>query len=290
MSGRNFGMTTSPSSQKAEGTPRTSVVVAAYNEEAHICRLLRSLRDQTLSPIETIVVDDGSTDATATLAKGEGAYVISTSHRGAARARNTGAAAATGEFLVFIDGDMCAGPHYVERLVAPIKAGLAIGSFTKELYIGNPDSPWARCYARIRRLAFPRLLPPEFPDRWANYRAIRRDAFQAAGGYDDVGYGEDMTLAPKVRELAVAAPGAWCLHFNPASLGEIFENGRWIGRGYDIAKVARPWRDNSPWRAVSKAVRERDLGWRIFAARLAYHSGVMVGLAGRRRNPRRHWK
>jgi hypothetical protein len=86
-------------------------------------------------------------------------------------------------------------------------------------------------------------LSDDFPERWSNYRAISRDAFLSVGGYDDVGYGEDMTLAPKLGVEALAAPGAVCWHFNPDSISEIFENARWIARGHDVRAVAHPVRD-----------------------------------------------
>ena len=77
-----------------------------------------------------------------------------------------------------------------------------------------------------RSIADPRgdHFPPGMPDRWENFRAIRRDAFLAVGGFDDIGYGEDMTLASKLGLLADAVPGARMRHRHPDSLAEIWEN------------------------------------------------------------------
>lgn len=269
-----------------------SVVIAAYNEAAHLGRLLTSLSCQTLRPSEVIVVDDGSTDATAEIAFAHHATVLRQHHRGPARARNRGVAQAQGEIIVFLDGDMSCAPQFIERLVAPVAQGGAVGSFTKDIYIGNVDNRWSRAYAHIRQLPLPRVLPEDFADTWENYRAIRRRCFVAVGGYDDVGYGEDMTLAAKVGEPAVVAPDAVCFHYNPASLSEITENGRWIGRGRDIMDLPHPWRQNCPLHAISAAWsdwrRERDLV--AFPARLGYHFGVLLGLASRAARPDRHWK
>ena len=82
-----------------------------------------------------------------------------------------------------------------------------MGTFTREIFLGNRENRWARAYAALRWSRTDRVLPIDFPDRWANFRAVRRDRFVAAGGYDDVGYGEDMTLAPKLGEDALAAEG-----------------------------------------------------------------------------------
>jgi glycosyltransferase involved in cell wall biosynthesis len=266
--------------------------VPAYNEARHLGRCLRSLKEQTLAPRELIVVDDGSTDATPSIAARFPVRLIRTLHRGPAHARNEGAALACGQILVFVDADIECSPAYLERLVAPILAGGALGTFSKEIYIGNLDSPCARAYARIRRLELPRLLPESHPDESANYRAVLRERFLAIGGYEEVGYGEDMTLAPKLGELAVAAPGAVCWHYNPESLWEIFENARWIGRGHDIGAVARPWISNSPLLALGKAVAEIGRGAEptILPARLAYSLGILMGLSRRAFRPQRHWK
>lgn len=268
------------------------MVVPAYNEAEHLSRLLESLKVQSHLPREVIVVDDGSTDATAEIARSEGATVLATSHQGPARARNLGGRRALGDVLVFLDGDMTASVNFVERLVHPILTEGVAGTFTKEIVGGNPRNRWAQSYARIRRLPFPRVLAESFPNQCSNFRAVRRDLFLAAGGYDDVGYGEDMTLAPKIPAEAVAAAGAECAHFNPSSLGEIAENGRWIGRGHDIRTVARPWRDNAPWTALRKATKDRRAGasWHIVPARLGYHLGVLAGMVDRRLRPGRHWK
>jgi glycosyltransferase involved in cell wall biosynthesis len=269
-----------------------SVVVPAYNEARHLRRCLRSLQSQTLTPHELIVVDDGSRDGTATVAEALGAKVIRTPHRGPAHARNRGATLARGDILVFVDADIECSPGYLENLVVPITNGGATGTFSKEIYIGNLSNRWARAYARIRRLALPRLLPDSHPDESGNYRAILRRRFLDAGGYEEVGYGEDMTLAPKLGELAVAAPKALCWHYNPDSLGEIFENARWIGRGHDIGQVERPWLSNLPTSALMTGICEvaRGVDLAIVPARLAYSFGILAGLARRATRPNRHWK
>ena len=272
--------------------PSVSVVVAAYNEEEHIARLLRSLRGQTHPVQEILVADDGSRDRTAEIAAEMGARVLRLRHRGPAAARNIAAHQASGEALVFLDGDMACAPEFIERLVAPIARGEAVGTFTREIMLANPDNRWARAYAALRWSPPDRLLPEDFPDRWANFRAVRRDRFIAAGGYDDVGYGEDMTLAPKLGQDAIAADGARCFHYHPASAREVFENGRWVGRGKAIRSLRHPWRVHALPRVLRIAlrqVREGRTPW-VLPARVVYHLGVWLGLAESTVAPERHWK
>ncbi len=181
---------------------------------------------------------------------------------------------------------------FLDRLTDPIRSGEAVGTYTRDIRVGNPENPWARCYSAIRRHAFPLLLPADSPERWDNFRAIEKQQFLAVGGYDDVGYGEDRTVARKLGAHAVVAPEATCAHFNPDSLQEIFENGRWIGRGHDIEALRRPWRANTPWLATRRGVQDLRKGAprRVIAARLAYHLGITVGYASKRLRPGRHWK
>jgi glycosyltransferase involved in cell wall biosynthesis len=269
-----------------------SVVVSAYNEGRHIDRLVHSVQVQSLPAFELIVIDDGSTDDTAARAERGGATVLSVDHAGPAAGRNAGARAATGEIIVFIDGDMACAPRFLAALTAPIHRGEAIGAFSKEIYVGEPANAWSRAYCHIRRIGYPRLLSDDFPDRWANFRAITREAFLSVGGYDDVGYGEDMTLAPKLGSEALAAPGAVCWHFNPDSALEIFENARWIARGHDVQAVAHPVRENLPTVAFARGMRDlrRGAPATILLARQAYSAGFLIGLAQRRADPTNYAK
>lgn len=269
-----------------------SVIVAAYDEEPHIGRLLRSLRAQTLAPLEVIVADDGSRDRTADVAEAAGVRVLRLAHRGPAIARNEAVGLARGDVLAFLDGDMACAPEFLERLVEPITEGRAIGTFTREIYVGNTDNRWARAYAALRWSPPDRLLPPDFPDRWENFRAIRRDSFLSVGGYDDVGYGEDMTLSSKLGEKALVAPGAKCFHYHPSSALEVFGNGRWVGRGAAIRQLPRPWRVHALTNVVPIALRQIREGrtrW-VLPGRVVYHLGVWLGLAESSLRPERHWK
>jgi glycosyltransferase involved in cell wall biosynthesis len=87
--------------------PRFSVIIPAFNAAATLARAVESVRAQSWPAHEIIVVDDGSTDATAETARhlGDGVHLIQQSNSGVSVARNAGASAATGDWLAFLDAD-----------------------------------------------------------------------------------------------------------------------------------------------------------------------------------------
>jgi glycosyltransferase involved in cell wall biosynthesis len=100
---------------------QVSVVIPALNEAENIAAVVRELPWGMI--LECIVVDNGSTDATALEAASAGATVIAAPDPGYGRACAAGAAAAVGDILVFMDGDGSDVPAEMGQLLAPIVAG-----------------------------------------------------------------------------------------------------------------------------------------------------------------------
>lgn len=88
-------------------TPSISVIIPAYNAERFLGEALASVGDQTLAAGEVIVVDDGSSDGTAEVARSWGGAVrlLQQENQGPAAARNLAIGQAQGEFLAFLDAD-----------------------------------------------------------------------------------------------------------------------------------------------------------------------------------------
>jgi glycosyltransferase involved in cell wall biosynthesis len=83
-----------------------SLAITTYNHAQYLGEAIESVLAQTVAPSEIIVVDDGSTDHPEIVAeKYPGVRLIRQSNQGLAGARNTGLAAATGEFIAFLDAD-----------------------------------------------------------------------------------------------------------------------------------------------------------------------------------------
>ncbi len=102
-------------SPELSSSMRVSVVIPALDEERSLPGLLRSLEAQTLRPVEIIVVDGGSTDSTASVARFSGAKVL----RGGrpALSRNVGARVSSGDWLLFLDADVVLAPTAVAEII-----------------------------------------------------------------------------------------------------------------------------------------------------------------------------
>ncbi len=99
-----------------------SVIVPAFNVGGHLSRCLDSLLAQTHRPLEIIVVDDGSSDATAAVMRRfeqehPEVHTVSQIHRGLGPARNAGLSIARGEFISMVDADDWVEPEFIEDLL-----------------------------------------------------------------------------------------------------------------------------------------------------------------------------
>ena len=106
----------------AEKEPLVTVVVPIYNVEDYLAECLDSLETQTYQKIEVLLIDDGSKDGSANVAKAYEAKdprfkYISQKNQGLSAARNTGIAKAKGEYISFIDSDDWVEPDYVESML-----------------------------------------------------------------------------------------------------------------------------------------------------------------------------
>lgn len=181
---------------------KISIVVPAFNEE----RLLgASLAQITLAAnsfekigwdVELIVCDNNSTDRTAEIARAAGATVVFEPVNQIARARNSGAAAATGDWLVFVDADSHPCPELFTDAAAEIQSGKCLaGGATIRL---DEDLFIAGCITRLwnfvsRRL---RLLAGSFI-------FCEAAAFRKAGGFsNELFVAEEFDLTIRLKKLA----------------------------------------------------------------------------------------
>ena len=94
-----------------------SVVIPVYNEQSYLAACLESLTKQTLTPLEIIVVDNNSTDATAKIAKAFNVTLITEKKQGIIPTRNTGFDKTKGDIIARTDADTVVPEDWTKRLV-----------------------------------------------------------------------------------------------------------------------------------------------------------------------------
>jgi len=177
-------------------SPPISIIIPAFNEARYIRGTLESVaRAAALysGSTEVIVVDNHSTDATAEIAGSLGATVVYEPVNQIARARNSGAAAATARYLVFLDADTTLEGDILTKVATNLSTGWAIGGGAWT----EPDcGPFSRLMFRILFNYLPALKGMTV----GPFLYCDRAAFQRAGGFDEELFaGEEFSLARRLR-------------------------------------------------------------------------------------------
>ncbi|HZR16870.1 MAG TPA: glycosyltransferase [Verrucomicrobiae bacterium] len=162
-----------------------SFIVPAHNEEAWVGRCVSAIRgglESLAEPHEIIVVDDASSDATASTARQQGAQVIRVERRQIAAARNAGARRARGDILFFVDADTLVNPTAIQSALRSLRAG-AVGGGCLPRFEGWLPWWWRLGLPVMERLC--RCLNV-FPSGACLF--CTRVAFQASGGFDESYY------------------------------------------------------------------------------------------------------
>ena len=177
-----------------------SIIIPAFNEARLIERSLHSVAASIAAnqksgfTSEIIVVDNNSTDNTAELARQAGARVVFEPINQIGRARNAGAAHATGDWLLFLDADSLLSPGLLADILRLINSGKYVGCGSTLRMDGLPW--WAdmtlRFWTTISVLC-----------RWAAGALVvcRRDAFQEIGGFDQELYAlDEIRLSKQLKQ------------------------------------------------------------------------------------------
>jgi len=174
---------------------KVSVVIPALNEEEPIGDVVRAIPREIAS--EVIVVDNGSTDGTAAVAREAGARVVSEPRRGYGRACRAGVEAVSNdtEIVVFLDGDGSDCPELMSRLVDPVREGrydFVIGSRTR----GRRERGSMNFQQVFAGRAAGWLLRALYGVRYTDmcpFRAVRRDALARLGMREET-YGWNLEM------------------------------------------------------------------------------------------------
>ncbi len=174
-----------------------SFIIPAYNEQELIGSAVQAATKAGQSvgeEFEVIVVNDGSTDRTAEVAEEHGARVVHVEHRQIAVTRNSGAAAAQGDQLIFVDADTVVSEDVVRRVVEAIRGG-AVGGGCLFQFDGQVPL-FARVTARLTLILF----------RWLSlcggcFMFATKHVFDQIGGFDETRYaGEELAMCKALKQ------------------------------------------------------------------------------------------
>jgi glycosyltransferase involved in cell wall biosynthesis len=173
-----------------------SFVVPAYNEELELPATIRAIQNAASNrEHEIIVVDDGSTDATAEIARGSGAEVVSINRRQIAAARNAGAHHARGDILFFVDADTRINEKQVMRAIAALDEGCSGGG--ARIVVDGFIPLWSRIFVKtFCTLYFAVGLGA------GAFLFTTRKNFDEAGGFDEKFFvGEEVYFSIALRQV-----------------------------------------------------------------------------------------
>jgi len=237
---------------------KVSVVVPAFNEQKLIQQTLRAIKESLKSfhdlgwKTELIVCDNNSTDATAALAREEGARVVFEPINQISRARNAGAAAATGNWLIFVDADSQPSGELFREVASAISSGRYIaGGCTVQLDTYTRGSRvLVKAWNTLSRVA--RLMAGSFI-------FCERTAFEAIGGFSRELYAkEEIDLSRDLKRFGrnrrkkliilhrhplLTSSRKMQLYSRAELLGFFMRNAFSLGRDLKSAKDCFPWYD-----------------------------------------------
>lgn len=191
-----------------DSPPAIAVVIPALDEEQAIGKVLRDIPE---GASQVVVVDNGSRDRTAEVARGLGAEVVAEPRRGYGQACLTGIAQLDRpDIVVFLDGDYSDYPEEMSALVAPLLTGevdMVIGSRTLGQREKGALLPQARFGNWLSTLLIRLLFGVSFTDL-GPFRALRFDALQRLAMQDrDFGWTVEMQVkAARLGLRAVEVP------------------------------------------------------------------------------------
>ncbi|GGZ79282.1 glycosyltransferase family 2 protein [Streptomyces echinoruber] len=170
----------------SEQQPLVSVIVPNYNYAKSLGLCLKAIQEQDYPSLETVLIDDCSTDDSVAVAASFGVEAVSTgTNGGVSVARNLGAAHARGEILLFVDSDVALAPDAVSQAVRLLRAdsnlGAVCGIYDPHPLIRDSRIEEYRCLQQHYA-----LISSEGPISTVhtNTFAIRADVFAELGGFN----------------------------------------------------------------------------------------------------------
>src|SRR5687767_2535032 len=188
---------------------RLSVIIPAYNEELYLPETLTRITKALAVagwPSEIVVVDNDSNDRTRAISESFGARVVSELEHNISRVRNTGAAHASGDVLIFIDADTLVPESLFKRIAGAMEDEKCFGGAVAVNW-GKLDRTWMKLY-----LQGGKFWTTVFNMKQGAAQFCRKPVFEKLDGYDQTIFmGEDVEFYWRLSKFAKQNGGR--LHF-----------------------------------------------------------------------------
>jgi GT2 family glycosyltransferase len=189
-------------------TPYISVIVPVRNGGAHFDECLSALHASD-EECDIIVVDDASTDESASVARRCGVKVLQLeSQSGPAAARNRGAREARGHILLFIDADVRVAPDTVAKVADRFRRDPQLAALFGSYDDAPSSTNFVSQYKNLSHHFVHQQARPQAETFWSGCGAVRREAFLRIGGFDEKRYAEpsieDIELGYRLRREGYA--------------------------------------------------------------------------------------
>ena len=281
--------------------PMMSVIVPCYNAGRTIAETLQSVIGQSLSDWEAVILDDGSTDDSATVAEAFARRdprmrLVRRANSGVSATRNAGAAMARGRTLAFLDADDRWHPDYLQRMAAHLQGRPDIGIAFAVARIVDAEGRPTGSYSSRNPGPFTTFdFLSSNPTTTCSNLIARRDVFNALGGFrEDLRHAEDQLFLIRAHLASIVVEGcaeilvdyrvhasgissdleamrqgwefmaAQALLEAPDVIGPLMPRARALNLCYLARRALRLHGASDPWRYMADALRS---DWRVALAR-----------------------
>lgn len=170
----------------SDSAPRVSIIIPARNCPDQVRSCLESLRASDYPNFEAIVVDDASTDDTAAVAERLADRCVRlATNSGPAAARNRGAEIASGEFVFFVDADVCLNIDTIRRAVEGFEKDPAASAIFGSYDLSPREPNLLSKYKNLYHHYVHQISSEQAWTFWSGCGMIRRSVFLEAGGFDE---------------------------------------------------------------------------------------------------------